>query len=133
MLRKKYIHTGIVYSVCFYIWKTLKEEPFHTYIICSVHPDSPHRFYIKRQRYLYPWWVDRQTDRLQTWTCSVDFFFFLPHLRVLLFKIASGYRTAPQIPKAHCLAPNSHSPSVSHEQLMRSLQCLYFGEYIHPG
>ncbi|EPY74991.1 hypothetical protein CB1_001830003 [Camelus ferus] len=44
-----------------------------------------------------------------------------------------SYRTAPQIPKAHCLAPNSHSPSVSHEQLMRWLQCLYFGEHIHPG
>lgn len=60
--------------------------------------------------------IDKQTDWLQTCTFSRDFF---PHLRVLLFKIAWGYSTAPQIPKAHCLAPNSHSPSVSHEQLMR--------------
>lgn len=60
--------------------------------------------------------IDKQTDWLQTCTFSRD---FSPHLRVLLFKIAWGYSTAPQIPKAHCLAPNSHSPSVSHEQLMR--------------
>lgn len=78
----------------------------------------------------------RQTDWPTSnlhWQCGPFFFLSLPHLRVLLFKTAPGYRTAPQIPKAHCLAPNSHSPSVSHEQLMRSRPCLYWGEHIHPG
>lgn len=90
------------------------------------------RSHSKRQRYLYPQCGDRQTDWL-TSNLDLQCEFFPPHLWVLLFKIASGYRRAPQIPKAHCLPPNSHSPSVSHEQLMTSPQCLYFREHFHPG
>lgn len=82
--------------MCFYIWKTLKEELFHTYIIWNVHSDSLHRFHTKRQGCLYSWWVDRQTDWLQTCTCSVGFFFLI-----------SGYcfSKLPQATEQHLRSP----------------------------
>ena len=98
MLRKKYIHTGIVYSACFYIWKTLKEEPSHTYIIRNVHPDSPHGFFHPETKISLSV-VGRQTDWLTSNLHLQCGFFFFP--------LISGYcfSKSPQATEQYLRSP----------------------------
>lgn len=130
MCLERNIYTQALFTACVFIFGRHGGES------CSTHTLS--EMYIQIASWIFHGDKDifigsRQTDWPTSNLHLQCGFFFFPHLRVLLFKTAPGYRTAPQIPKAHCLAPNSHSPSVSHEQLMRSRQCLYLGEHIHPG